>query len=130
MNKSKLRTDKFKQWWRKNRKHSKAHTWLCVQSRRIAFAYNLHSQTCDEIMFITKRFNQSEYKKLTQDEAHTLWRLVNPLPHERLDMIRLEAKKLQEILDEVKKERRALKYERSNITVKKKRSFTLPDSAK
>jgi len=130
MKEIKSREFKFNKWWNKNRKTVKSHQWLVTHARRISFSYNLHSQTFDEIIFIWTRWNNSEHKKLNQSDAHKLWRIVNPLPHERLDMIREESRKLQHILVEVKKERQQLRYDKANVTVKKTRSYSLPDPTK
>jgi len=123
--KQKTRNYKFDLWWNKNKKHQRATTWLVYHSKRIAFAYNLHSQAFDEIMFICKRYHLSQYKRLTKKDAKTLYRLVNPLPHERLGMITDEAMKLQQLVDELKQ----LKRSQVPITKKKTRSYN-PDIVK
>jgi len=118
----KTREHKFNRWWHKNRRYQRAQQWLVSHSKRIAFSYNLHPSAFDEINFICKRFNLSTHKKLKKKDARTLHRLCNPLPHERLGMITDEAKKLQELVNELKQ----LKRERVVITKKKTRSYTPP----
>jgi len=121
-NNIKKRKNKFERWWYKARRYQKAQTWLVMHSKRIAFAYNLHPTAFDEIQFICKRYNLSTYKKLKKKDAMTLYRLVNPLPHERLDMIVKEADKLQELVNELKQ----LKRSQIPITKKKTRSYSPP----
>ena len=121
----KKRDYKFNRWWYKARTYQKAQTWLVNHSKRIAFAYNLHPNAFDEIQFICKRYNKSTFKKLKKKDAKTLFRLCNPLPHERLGMITDEANKLQELVNELKQ----LKRERVIITKKKTRTYS-PQSVK
>jgi len=118
----KKRDFKFERWWYKARRYQKAQQWLVSHSKRIAFSYNLHPTAFDEIHFISKRFNLSTHKKLKKKDAKTLYRLINPLPHERLDMIVKEADKLNELVAELKQ----LKRQRVVITKKKTRSYSPP----
>ena len=70
-----------------------------------------------------KRYNLSTHKKLKKKDARTLFRLVNPLPHERLGMITEEGDKLQELVNELKQLKRR---QESVITKKKTRSYSPP----
>lgn len=121
-NNIKKRKVKFERWWYKARRYQRAQQWLVSHSKRIAFAYNLHPTAFDEIQFICRRFNLSTHKKLKKKDAMTLFRLVNPLPHERLGMITEEANKLQELVNELKQ----LKRSQIPITKKKTRSYSPP----
>jgi hypothetical protein len=118
----KKREYKFNKWWFKARRYQRAQQWLVSHSKRIAFAFNLHPSAFDEINFICRRFNLSTHKKLKKSDARTLFRLCNPLPHERLGMITDEATKLQELINELKQ----LKRSQIPITKKKTRSYSPP----
>ena len=122
------RKKQFGKWWYKNKNHKPAHKWLAHHARERARFWRFHPQTEDEINFITKRYFQSTHKRLSKADAWKLFRIVNPLPHQRLKQIQAEADYLKETLEELKAESMRQKKEedkKTRITVKKKRTYTL-----
>lgn len=92
----KRRSDNFERWWRKNHHRSRAHKWLVQHAKRIAYAYNLHPNHFDDIVYIGKRFHKSEYQRLRYADAWCLWKAVHPLPHRRLERLEQTAQFLLE----------------------------------
>lgn len=98
----------FARWWQVNHHRRRGHDWLCGHAKRIAFAYFFQPEAFDEIKFITRRYWNSEYKRLTHWDAWKLWRFTHPLPNARIRAIeeaalRFEEKrvKLKELKDSV-----------------------------
>jgi len=81
--KSKVRAAHFGKWWKSNRGNHKGYQWLCTHSRRITYAYNLPPFTWDEVQTITKRWHNSEHKRISRKDAWTLWKIMHPLMNER-----------------------------------------------
>ena len=91
------RNKRFETWWYKNHHNSKGHVWLCKTARRVAYAYNLEPSAWETVTHITKRFNSSEYKRLSKEDARTLWRINNPVHTERLQRLRDTAHHLDKL---------------------------------
>ena len=117
----------FKRWWKKNHHRTEAQAWLCRNSKRIAYAYNIGPAAFEDIQFITKRFFSSEWPRLKQEEAWKLWKHCHPLVDERHQRLIDTAVRL----DEKSQEINALKAERDGkpeykrvplVFVKKSRS--------
>lgn len=86
----------FARWWNRNHHRQKSHDWLCAHARRIAFAYFFHPAAFDEVIFITKRHYNSEYKRLKQADAWKLWRFIHPLHNRRVRAIEAAADRYEE----------------------------------
>jgi len=85
----------FARWWNRNHHQRRAHDWLCAHSRRTAYAYYFPPEAFDEVMFITKRYYSSEYRRLHQVSAWSLWRLIHPLHNKRISAIERAADKFE-----------------------------------
>lgn len=97
------REKKFMSWWKKHHHNRKAHHWLQKNARRVGSCFYLPGDQWEDILVICKRYNLSEYKRLTEDEAYTLWRACYPTDDERLKTIILTARVLDEKIQELKK---------------------------
>ena len=100
----------FLRWWNINHHRTKAHVWLSHHSRNYAFSYAFTPEKFTAVTNITKRFFNSEHKKLNQRAAWTLWKLTHPHPTEREKMISrtgayllIQKNELREIKRELKK---------------------------
>lgn len=94
MSYSKARENKFEAWWKKNHHKKTGQVWLCKSAKRIAFAYNLHPSAFDDIRIICKRFFSSEHMRLKKNDAWKMYKLCNPLYHERLKRLQTTAEHL------------------------------------
>ena len=101
------RQDNFARWWRKNHHRRPAHTWLASHVKRVAFSYNFPPEVFDAMIFATKRFYNSEYRRLSKDEAWTMWRFTHPLYPDRVKVLMQTSEHLQGRIDELKQVRRA-----------------------
>jgi hypothetical protein len=120
------RKQKFERWWNGKRKHSPSHDWLCHHARNFAKLYYPHPDVIDEIMFITKRFYKSEFRKLNKTDAWRLWRITNPINIERFEAIKAAGEHLYEQRKLLEEERKKVtKPTGPKITIKKKRTYTL-----
>ena len=80
----KSRRQHFAKWWSKNHHRTNAHHWLVKNARRVAHAMNVGPTVFEDVQYITKRFNESEYKRLKQSDAWTLWKVCHPTPARRI----------------------------------------------
>ena len=90
------RINNFLRWWKKNHHNHKAHHWLTKHSKRVVHNYNVAPEQFDHAITIIKRYNNSEYKRLTRTQAKFLWRLVHPSINERRERLLATAVFLQE----------------------------------
>lgn len=90
------RLSKFKQWWKKNHHSINAHMWLTKHSKRVIHNYNVAPEQYSQAIKILKRFNLSEYKRLTRIDAEFLWRLTHPTLNARRERLLATAIFLQE----------------------------------
>lgn len=96
------RKQRFNRWWKKNHHDSRAQKWLVKNAKRVAFAYSVPADQYEDMHYICKRFNSSEYKRLKQAEAWCLWRLCNPSVIERKEILIQTARYLDERSQELK----------------------------
>ena len=96
MNNNTRRVMQFNVWWRQNRHQSKGFTWLSMQAKRIAYAYNLPPFSFDQVQTITKRYLNSDYKRLSRKDCWTLWKMCHPLKSHRIDRLKSTADYLME----------------------------------
>ena len=111
----------FQNWWNKNHHRRKGHDWLCAHARRIAYAYFFPPELFDDIQYITKRYYNSEYKRLSHINAWMLWKFVHPLHNNRIKAIEGAARRYEEKRIKLKELKDSLpeKTEKPAETVKK-----------
>lgn len=86
------RSAEFQRWWRSHRTpNSKGLLWLVHHAKRIAFGYNLPPYTWDQVQYITKRYLNSEHRRMSRRDAWTLWKVTHPLSNDRINRIRTTA---------------------------------------
>ncbi len=90
------RIQNFLRWWKKAHHNPKAHYWLIKQSKRVMHNYNTPPEQYSHAQNICKRYNCSEYKRLTRTEAKFLWRMLHPSMNERRERLLATAVFLQE----------------------------------
>ena len=105
--KRKTRKDHFEKWWSKNHHRSNAQHWLVKNARRVAHAMNIGPTHFEDVVYITKRFNEAEFKRLKKADAWTLWKVCHPTPKQRIQ----ELVDTAEYLDEQIQTLKALKAE-------------------
>mgnify|MGYP007073193790 CR=1 FL=1 len=81
------RIKQFSKWWKNNKTNRKASRWLTKHAQRCVHDYCMPPDVFDKTKAITKRYNLSEYKRLTRSEAWFLWRITYPLHTERVQRI-------------------------------------------
>lgn len=82
------RSAEFNRWWRcHNIANSKGLLWLVHHAKRIAFGYNLPPYTWDQVQYITKRYLNSEHRRMSRRDAWTLWKVTHPLCNDRIQRI-------------------------------------------
>jgi len=81
------RRKNFYRWWNKNKTNVKAHEWLVRTARTYAYTYNYHPNVFTLITTIAKRWFNSEYKRLTMDDAWCLWKHSHLLQTERVQLL-------------------------------------------
>ena len=81
------RIRKFRKWWSMNKTHRPSHHWLIKHTKRIMHDYNIGPEAWDHCKTITKRYNLSQYKKLSRSDAWFLWRVTHPLQDERVERL-------------------------------------------
>ena len=82
-----LRRTKFKKWWGKAHHDVKAHTWMVKHTKRCIHNYNVAPNQYDHAVKIMKRWNLSEFKRLSNEDAQFLWRLIHPTINERRERL-------------------------------------------
>jgi len=97
------RNKSFNKWWNKNHHHVNSHMWLTKTTARIVHNYNTPPEAYSHAKTILKRFNLSQYKRLTKEDAGFLWRLTHPSLSERNMRLLATAAFLQEKADLVKR---------------------------
>ena len=107
------RRNNFARWWRKNRTRSKAHTWLAHYTRNVVYTYAMPPEQFTGVNLITKRFFNSEYKRLGQSSAWTLWKIAHPLETVRINRIQTTAAYLDAKTQELKTAKKELKNEKA-----------------
>ena len=90
------RKQRFKNWWNKKHHSTRAHKWLVKNARRVAFAYYLPPDLFEDVVYISKKFNNSEYKRLSQQDAWCLWRVCNPTVNQRTEILIRAARNIDE----------------------------------
>jgi len=81
------RNNNFNRWWKVNHHTKPAHYWLIKHSKRCMHNYNIAPEQYDQTMKIMKRFNLSEYKRLSCDDARFLWRMTHPTINQRRERL-------------------------------------------
>jgi hypothetical protein len=118
-----FRRNNFRRWWRKNNKNQKAQDWLTYHSRRVAYGYHMRPGVFDLVQYITKRYFKSEYKRLTERNAWTLWKLIHPLHTERVERMTDTATHLiaaKEELESVKRANKSTFNDKKTVIVERK----------
>jgi len=81
------RSNNFNRWWAKNHHTKPAHYWLIKHSKRIMHNYNIAPEQFDYTIKIMKRYNLSEHKRLSCDDAYFLWRMTHPTINQRRERL-------------------------------------------
>lgn len=89
----------FRSWWKKNHSNKKGHHWLIKHSKRCCHNYHIAPEQFDHAKTVWKRYNHSEYKKLSNQDAAFLWRLTHPTMNERRERLLASAAFFAEIAD-------------------------------
>ena len=90
------RIEIFHKWWRLNKTHRPSHHWLVRHTKRIMYLYSIAPEAWDVAKHITKRYELSDYKKLSRSNAWFLWRITHPLHNERIERLMASAVFLDE----------------------------------
>jgi len=90
------RKEKFDKWWRQNHHRHSGHYWLTKNSRRILHNYNVPPEQYSHALSIIKRYNLSEYKRLTKADSYFLYKLIHPSMNTRTKLLQSTAEFLQE----------------------------------
>ena len=114
------RRQHFHRWWRKNNKARRSHDWLAFHARRVAYGYHMMPGVFDRVKHITKRYHNSEYKRLGERDAWTLWKLIHPLHTERVERLLLTTEHLIQAKAELESAKKTIKS-----TIPDKKTFTV-----
>ena len=96
------REQNFLRWWKKNKQRTPAHEWLCRHAKRMAHSHIFAPAAFDDVKFITKRFFNSDFKKLKRYDAWRLWRLTHPIACERIKVIERSAAVYEQMYENYK----------------------------
>lgn len=91
-----VRLKAFRKWWKKNHHTKPSHYWLIKHSKRIMHNYNAPPEQFDHCCAIMKRYNLSEYKRLSYEDAEFLWRMTHPTMNQRRERLLATAVFLEE----------------------------------
>ena len=111
----KRRGIRFKGWWNINHARPKAHTWLVKTATRVSCDYALNPTAWEDVKFIAKRFNLSEYKKLKKSDAWKLWKYTHPTVDERRKRLIVTAHHFDSKIQELKSIKGELKGKTHHI---------------
>jgi len=76
-----MRSGKFKSWWEKmnraprERRVNNFHKWLSLACRTVALRGNQDQQKV--VYTIFNRYDKSKYRKLSRENARTVYRIIN-----------------------------------------------------
>ncbi len=101
LNNNKNKNDK----WRK-KKNQRALILAAKRTITIYACSDLERQIC---YFAEKRYNNSKWPKITQEEAWQLWRLTNPIMSDRLRMLKDSAEDYYKQRNDFQKELKLLR---------------------
>lgn len=93
------RDTEFKKWWKLNHHHQPSHKWLVKHSKRCMHNYHIAPEQYDWCCSVMKRWNLSEYKRLSHADAKFLWRLTHPTMNARRERLLASATFFAENVD-------------------------------
>jgi hypothetical protein len=129
------RITSFRKWWKKNgnlkENKNKNHFYrkknaqraLILGAKRTVTMYCATDLERQIVFFQEKRYNNSQWGKLTKEDAWTLWRLTNPTYSHRLQL-------LQDSAEEYSKQRQALQDELRLLKALKEKYGNYPPKKK
>ena len=122
------RRRQFEKWWRFNHHRSNAHVWLCKHAKRVNFSYMLPPELHEDVHYICKRFNLSEYRRLPSKHAWQLWKITHPSISQRETHKIRTAEHLDSLSQELKGAKKAAKIDKkpTTIEVRERRSYAIP----
>lgn len=86
-NKTLSRKKRFENWWKRNHHSTQAHKWLAKNAKRVAYAMIANPTLFEDVKYITKRLQNSEYGRLNKEDAWKLWKAVHPSKQARVQAI-------------------------------------------
>lgn len=124
---SESRRRQFDKWWRFNHHRTNAHVWLCKTAKRVNFAYMLPPVLHDDVHYICKRFNMSEYRRLPSKHAWQLWKIVHPTSNQRQRTKVKTAEHLDSLAQELRTLKKAAKKDKKPpVEIKVRKSYVIP----
>lgn len=102
----KTRKQHFARWWSRNHHNEKAQKWLVRNAKRVIHTFYLHPAIHEDVHYISKRFFESNWPRLKQMEAWTLWKVCHPSKNERNTAIIETTKVLDERIHELEQLKR------------------------
>ena len=99
-----------------------------MQAKRVAYAYNLPPYSFDQVQTITKRYLNSDYKRMSRKDCWTLWKMCNPLKNARVDRLQSTGDYLMEAKSKAKTDINTVMPKKEVTIVYKSKSKLTPNS--